>query len=120
MELEWLFSALVDEVYDAIHVEGNDGFPAFVGFEVSRGGISERLCTGRWTVRRRGCGRSRCSSTSRWPSTQYLKEICELCGFNEPIHITGHADYKSIKPYIDIAEKAKTDAMDAMDKALNG
>ena len=90
---------------------------------------------------------------------------CELCGFNEPIHITGfrkgrryditvpkyseisthcgrktficfmlsigiapqvvmkftgHADYKSMKPYIDIAEKAKTDAMDAMDKALNG
>ena len=33
---------------------------------------------------------------------------------------TGHADYKSMKPYIDIAEKAKTDAMDAMDKALNG
>jgi integrase len=94
---------------------------------------------------------------------QYLKEICELCGFNDPIHITGfrkgrryditvpkyseisthcgrktficfilsigiapqvvmkftgHADYKSMKPYIDIAEKAKTDAMDAMDKAL--
>ena len=49
---------------------------------------------------------------------QYLKEICELCGFNEPIHITGHADYKSMKPYIDIAEKAKTDAMDAMEKAL--
>lgn len=31
---------------------------------------------------------------------------------------TGHADYKSMKPYIDIAEKAKTDAMDAMEKAL--
>ena len=31
-----------------------------------------------------------------------------------------HADYKSMKPYIDIAEKAKTDAMDAMEKALNG
>lgn len=30
------------------------------------------------------------------------------------------ADYKSMNPYIDIAEKAKTDAMDAMDKALNG
>ena len=30
---------------------------------------------------------------------------------------TGHADYKSMKPYIDIAEKAKTDAMDAMKKA---
>ena len=95
---------------------------------------------------------------------QYIKEICELCGFNEPIHITGfrkgqryditrpkyseisthcgrktficfmlsigvspqvvmkftgHADYKSMKPYIDIAEKAKTDAMDAMEKALD-
>ena len=24
---------------------------------------------------------------------------------------TGHSDYKSMKPYIDIAEKAKTDAM---------
>ncbi len=33
---------------------------------------------------------------------------------------TGHADYKSMKPYIDIAEKAKTDAMDAMEKALSG
>ena len=32
---------------------------------------------------------------------------------------TGHADYKSMKPYIDIAEKAKTDAMDAMEKRLN-
>lgn len=32
---------------------------------------------------------------------------------------TGHADYKSMKPYIDIAEKAKTDAMDAMEKALS-
>ncbi|MBO6168800.1 MAG: hypothetical protein J6O51_02395 [Bacteroidales bacterium] len=31
---------------------------------------------------------------------------------------TGHADYKSMKPYIDIAEKAKTDAMDAMERAL--
>ena len=31
-----------------------------------------------------------------------------------------HADYKSMKPYIDIAEKAKTDAMDAMEKALSG
>ena len=31
---------------------------------------------------------------------------------------TGHRDYKSMKPYIDIDEKAKTDAMDAMDKAL--
>lgn len=93
----------------------------------------------------------------------YLKEICQLCEFNDPIHITGfkkghryditrpkysevsthcgrktficfmlsigiapqvvmkftgHADYKSMKPYIDIAEKAKTDAMDAMEKAL--
>ena len=28
------------------------------------------------------------------------------------------ADYKSMKPHIDIAEKAKTDAMDAMEKAL--
>ena len=33
---------------------------------------------------------------------------------------TGHADYKSMKPYIDIAEKAKTDAMDAMEKTLGG
>ena len=32
---------------------------------------------------------------------------------------TGHADYKSMKPYIDIAEKNKTDAMDAMEIALN-
>lgn len=32
--------------------------------------------------------------------------------------VTGHVDYESMKPYIDIAEKAKTDAMDAMEKAL--
>ena len=31
---------------------------------------------------------------------------------------TGHAGFKSMKPYIEIAEKAKTDAMDAMEKAL--
>ena len=31
---------------------------------------------------------------------------------------TGHADYKSMKPYIDIATRTKSDAMDAMDKAL--
>ena len=31
---------------------------------------------------------------------------------------TGHADYKSMRPYIDITEKAKADAMDAMEKAL--
>ena len=30
---------------------------------------------------------------------------------------TGHADYKSMKTYIDIAEKGKTDAMDAMEIA---
>ena len=30
------------------------------------GGVVWRLCTGRWQARRRGCGRSRCSSTSRW------------------------------------------------------
>ena len=32
---------------------------------------------------------------------------------------TRDADYKSMKPYIDIAEKAKSDAMDAMEAALN-
>ena len=93
----------------------------------------------------------------------YIKKICEYCGFTDPIHITGfkngrryditrpkyseitthcgrktficfmlsigvapqvvmkftgHADYKSMKPYIDIAEKAKTDAMDLMEKTL--
>ena len=60
----------------------------------------------------------------------YLKEICKLCdktficfmlsiGVTPQVAMkfTGHADYKSMKPYIDIAEKAKTDAMDAMDKA---
>ena len=35
------------------------------------------------------------------------------------MNFTRHADYKSMKPYIDIAEKAKTDAMDAMEAALN-
>lgn len=31
---------------------------------------------------------------------------------------TGHSDYKAMKPYIDIAEQAKADAMDAMEAAL--
>lgn len=30
------------------------------------------------------------------------------------------ADYKSMKPYIDIATSTESDVMDAMDKALNG
>ena len=87
---------------------------------------------------------------------QYLKDLCELCGFNKPISETcyrngrretevfpkwakigthagrrsficfalstgippevvmkwtGHSDYKSMKPYIDIATKTKSDAM---------
>ena len=68
-----------------------------------------------------------------------LKEICELCDFNEPIHITGFRKgrryditvpkYSEISTHcgrktficfmlsIGIAEKAKTDAMDAMEKA---
>ena len=93
---------------------------------------------------------------------QYLKDLCELCGFTTPIHVTGfrnghrydetypkyalvsthcgrktficfmlsigvapqvvmkftgHADYKSMKPYIDIADSAKTAAIEAMEKA---
>ena len=32
---------------------------------------------------------------------------------------TGHADYKSMKPYIDITGKTKSDAMDAMERALS-
>jgi hypothetical protein len=57
-----------------------------------------------------------------------LRDVCELCEFNEPITFicfalssgvppqvvmkwTGHSDYKAMKPYIDIAEKTKTDAM---------
>lgn len=93
---------------------------------------------------------------------QYLKDLCELCGFTTPIHVTGfrngrrydetypkyalvsthcgrktficfmlsigvapqvvmkftgHADYKSMKPYIDIADTAKTAAIEAMEKA---
>ena len=96
---------------------------------------------------------------------QYLKDLCELCGFNQPIHVTGfrngqrydetypkyslvsthcgrktficfmlsigvapqvvmkftgHADYKSMKPYIDIADSAKTEAIEAMEKAMRG
>ncbi|MCR5277049.1 MAG: hypothetical protein K6D54_05225 [Bacteroidales bacterium] len=31
---------------------------------------------------------------------------------------TGQSDYKAMKPYIDIAEQAKADAMDAMEAAL--
>ena len=33
MELQRLFGSLLDEVYDAVHVEGDDGFLAFIGFQ---------------------------------------------------------------------------------------
>ena len=33
MELQRLVGPLLDEVYDAVHVEGDDGFFAFVGFQ---------------------------------------------------------------------------------------
>lgn len=94
---------------------------------------------------------------------QCVKDLCELCGFNEPIskvffragnrveethpkwemmttHVgrktfvclalssgippqvvmkwTGHSDYKAMKPYIDIAEKTKSDAMDQFSRSL--
>ena len=32
---------------------------------------------------------------------------------------TGHADYKSMKPYIDITESAKRDAISLMEKAFD-
>lgn len=93
----------------------------------------------------------------------YLKDLCELCGFNEPISKTcyragqkveetfpkyeligthagrrtficfalsqgippqvvmkwtGHSDYKAMKPYIDIAEKTKAEAMNLFEKGL--
>lgn len=93
----------------------------------------------------------------------YIKELGELCGFNEPItrvsfragqkiteiqpkwellgtHAarrtfictmlsmgvspqivmkwTGHSDYKAMKPYIDIAESAKAEAMNVFSKGL--
>ena len=93
----------------------------------------------------------------------YLKQLCELCGINEPVRIvkycngerieevfpkwkritthcarktficyalsigippvvvmrwTGHSDYKSMKPYIDIATDEKTSAMRLFDRML--
>lgn len=96
---------------------------------------------------------------------KYLKDLCELCEFNEPItqvfyragerveetypkyeligtHAarrtficfalsngiapqvvmkwTGHSDYKAMKPYIDIAEKTKAEAMNVFEKGFNG
>ena len=92
---------------------------------------------------------------------EYLKELGEICGFNEPVTVTyykgnrridevfpkwqmfgthtgrrtficnalmlgiapqivmkwtGHSDYKAMKPYIDIADAAKADAMKLFDK----
>jgi len=92
-----------------------------------------------------------------------LKQLCELCGINDPVRIvkycdgnriekvfpkwklisthcarktficyalslgippvvvmrwTGHSDYKSMKPYIDIASEEKTSAMRLFDKTL--
>lgn len=91
----------------------------------------------------------------------YVKELCELCGINEPVTMTyykgneriedtlpkyeligthtgrrtficnalmlgipaeivmkwtGHADYKSMKPYIDVTNQAKVQAMDLFNK----
>ena len=93
-----------------------------------------------------------------------LKDLCEICEFNTPIHITlyrngvrhddvypkwtkigthagrktficfalsngvppdvvmkftGHSDYKSMKPYIDITESAKRDAISIMERAFD-
>ena len=93
-----------------------------------------------------------------------LKDLCEICEFNTPVHITlyrngtrhddvypkwtqigahasrktficfalsngvppdvvmkftGHSDYKSMKPYIDITESAKRDAISLMEKAFD-
>lgn len=93
-----------------------------------------------------------------------LKDLCEICEFNTPVHITlyrngtrhddvypkwtqigthagrktficfalsngvppdvvmkftGHCDYKSMKPYIDITESAKRDAISLMEKAFD-
>ncbi len=33
--------------------------------------------------------------------------------------VTGHCDYKSMKPYIDITESAKRDAISLMEKAFD-
>jgi len=32
---------------------------------------------------------------------------------------TGHSDYKAMKPYIDIAEKTKADAMKTFEEAMS-
>ena len=73
---------------------------------------------------------------------EYLKEMAEIIGLNSPETVTyytgrrtficnalmlgiapqivmkwtGHSDYKAMKPYIDIADKAKADAMKLFDK----
>lgn len=94
---------------------------------------------------------------------RHIKELCELCGFNDPItrvyfragqricetkakwqmigtHAgrrtficfalssgippqvvmkwTGHADYKTMRPYIDVAEKTKSEAMKIFEKEM--
>lgn len=94
---------------------------------------------------------------------RHLKELCELCGFNQPVsrvyyragqrisetrskwemigtHAgrrtficfalssgippqvvmkwTGHSDYKTMRPYIDVAEKTKSEAMKIFEKEM--
>ena len=101
---------------------------------------------------------------SNQKANDYLKDLCELCGINNPVsrmyfqegrqvevsapkyqlmgtHAgrrtficfalesgispnivmkwTGHSDYNSMKPYIDIAEKARAEAMKKINNALN-
>ena len=38
-------------------------------------------------------------------------------GNGEAVNWTGHSDYKAMKPYIDIAEKTKADAMKLIEEA---
>ena len=94
---------------------------------------------------------------------RHLKQLCELCGFNEPVsnvyfkagkricetrakwemigtHAgrrtficfalssgippqvvmkwTGHSDYKTMRPYIDVAAKTKSEAMQVFEDAM--
>ncbi len=43
----------------------------------------------------------------------YLKELAELAGIDEPVRKT---DYKAMKPYIDITDTVKATAMDKFNK----
>ena len=48
---------------------------------------------------------------------QFRLNFVKMVHSGPHLHPTGHSDYKAMKPYIDIAEKIKADAMKLIEEA---